>query len=363
MVDPWGTQNINNEDEERLIKEFGLQPIDDVMWMSVKEHNSYFRRRITFAHRDFDLIIKAMERNAPWAVMSGIKPSGSFHLGTFTTASEIVELQNMGGRSYYCIADIESWEDNGISYADAYNTAIDNLADILALGLNPNRAYVWRQSKERIVKNVPFKVARKITNAWMRDMYGDKEFGLYLAALIQVGDILLPQIKDEPMPTVVPVGLDQAPHLRLTRDLTEIYYKKFFKPSSTYHRLLPGLDGSEKMSKRNPNSYFSFDEELESIKYKVSKAFTGGRGSAEEQRRLGGETEKCMIYRILMYGFEKDDKVLTDLYQDCRGGKILCGPCKKRAIETIITYIKNHRERKQDTLPIAREILSRKHKR
>lgn len=363
MVDPWGNQNINNEDEERLIKEFGLQTFDDVTWMSVKDQNRYFRRRIIFAHRDFNLILNAIEKNEPWAVMSGIKPSGPFHLGTFTTASEIVEFQKMGGRAYYCIADIESWEDNGIPYEEAYNTAIDNLADILALGLDPDRAYIWLQSRERIVKDVPFKVARKITNAWLKDMYGDKEFGLYMAALVQVGDILLPQIKDEPMPTVVPVGLDQAPHLRLTRDLTDIYYKKFFKPGSTYHRLLPGLDGSDKMSKRNPNSYFTFDEELDSIKSKVNKAFTGGRGNAEEQRRLGGETDKCMIYRILMYGFEQDDKVLTDLYQDCRSGKILCGSCKKRAIETVLSYIKNHRERKKATLPTAREILGNEGKR
>ena len=331
--------------------------------MSVKDQNRYFRRRIIFAHRDFNLILNAIEKNEPWAVMSGIKPSGPFHLGTFTTASEIVEFQKMGGRAYYCIADIESWEDNGIPYEEAYNTAIDNLADILALGLDPDRAYIWLQSRERIVKDVPFKVARKITNAWLKDMYGDKEFGLYMAALVQVGDILLPQIKDEPMPTVVPVGLDQAPHLRLTRDLTDIYYKKFFKPGSTYHRLLPGLDGSDKMSKRNPNSYFTFDEELDSIKSKVNKAFTGGRGNAEEQRRLGGETDKCMIYRILMYGFEQDDKVLTDLYQDCRSGKILCGSCKKRAIETVLSYIKNHRERKKATLPTAREILGNEGKR
>jgi len=363
LVDPWGNQNINNEDEERLIKEFGLQTFDDVTWMSVKDQNRYFRRRIIFAHRDFNLILNAIEKNEPWAVMSGIKPSGPFHLGTFTTASEIVEFQKMGGRAYYCIADIESWEDNGIPYEEAYNTAIDNLADILALGLDPDRAYIWLQSRERIVKDVPFKVARKITNAWLKDMYGDKEFGLYMAALVQVGDILLPQIKDEPMPTVVPVGLDQAPHLRLTRDLTDIYYKKFFKPGSTYHRLLPGLDGSDKMSKRNPNSYFTFDEELDSIKSKVNKAFTGGRGNAEEQRRLGGETDKCMIYRILMYGFEQDDKVLTDLYQDCRSGKILCGSCKKRAIETVLSYIKNHRERKKATLPTAREILGNEGKR
>jgi tryptophanyl-tRNA synthetase len=357
LIDPWSSNAIQTDDERRLIQEFGLAAVDDDLRERILQ-SRYFRRKIIFAHVNFDTIIEAIDHNSPWAVMSGIKPTNPFHLGNFTTAAEIVEFQNLGATAYYCIADIEAWEDNGTFYDKSFEIAVDQLADILALGLNPDKAYIWLQSREPLVKDVPYKVSRKVTKAMLEAIYGEKEFGLYLAALVQVGDILLPQLKEGPMPTVVPVGLDQAPHLRLTRDLTALYYKAFFKPSSTYHRLLPGIDGSEKMSKRNPNSMFTFSEDLDSIRNKIMRALTGGRGNAQEQREKGGEADKCMIFRILLFLFEEDETALNERYRMCYGGELLCGQCKKESIEIILNFIKNHREKKESTVSIAREILT-----
>jgi tryptophanyl-tRNA synthetase len=184
-IDPWSSSNILDEDYHRLIKEFGIEEISDVTREKFRAH-PFIRRKVIFGNRDLNVVHKAIEKDKPWAVMSGIKPSGSFHLGTMTTALEIVEFQKMGAKAYYCIADIESWEDNGISYEDAEETAVDNLADILALGLDPENAYIWRQSQESIVKDVCFKVGRLVTHNMVNAIYGDKPFGLYLAALIQV---------------------------------------------------------------------------------------------------------------------------------------------------------------------------------
>lgn len=356
--DPWGNSIVGEEDYERLCRDFGIQLFED---LAVPDPNRFLRRNVIFGHRDFEAIVDAMYKAKPWAVMSGIKPSGSFHLGTFTTASEIVAFQQMGARAYYCIADIESWEDNGIPYEDAYETAVDNLADILAVGLDPDpaRTYVWRQSAEPIVKDVAFKVARLVTNAMLQAIYGDKRFGLYLSALVQVGDILLPQVRDEPMPTIVPVGIDQDPHIRLTRDLTRRYYKGFFLPGATYHKLLPGLDGSEKMSKRNPNSYFSFEEDVAAIRKKLMRAFTGGRPTAKEQRELGGNTDVCMIYMMMLYHFEPDDAVVKELYRQCQAGEILCGNCKKKNADKIIAYIEEHQRKKARLVDTARDMLDR----
>ena len=263
-MDPWSSDNIDDDDIDRIMKDFGIEVVSDLVRQKFV-NNRFFRRKIIFGHRSLEDIVNAIENKQPWAVMSGIKPSGPFHLGTLTTALEIVEFQKMGAKAYYCIADIESWEDNGITYEEAEESAVDNLADILALGLDPKKSYIWRQSKEPIVKDVCFKVGRLVTQNMVNAIYGEKPFGLYLAALIQVGDIVLPQVMDGPQPTIVPVGIDQDPHIRLTRDLTRRYYKEkmegvkiqehgFFLPGATYHKLLAGLDGTEKMSKRNPNS-------------------------------------------------------------------------------------------------------------
>lgn len=358
-IDPWGSSVILDEDYGRLVKKFGIQEVD----LTVKKKMSasrFFRRKIIFGHRDIDAIIKAIEKKKPWAVMSGIKPSGPFHLGTLTTALEIVEFQKMGAKAYYCIADIESYEDNGIYYKEAEPDAVDNLADILALGLDtdPKKAYVWRQSEERIVKDVAFKVGRLVTRNMITAIYGEKPFGLYLAALIQVGDIVLPQVLDGPQPTIVPVGIDQDPHLRLTRDLTRRYYKNFFVPGATYHKLLKGLDGSDKMAKRNPNSYFTFNESLESIKKKIKNGLTGGRKNKEEQKKLGGQPEICMIYKIEMYHFEDDDKKLEEIYNQCVSGELMCGDHKKQCIEKVLNFIEAHRKKKEKLIDKARQILN-----
>ena len=368
-MDPWSSSNILDEDYERLINEFGIERISDIMRQKLLK-NRFIRRKIIFGHRSLEDIFKAVEKKEPWAVMSGIKPSGPFHLGTLTTALEIVEFQKLGGKAYYCIADIESWEDNGIPYEEAGETSVDNLADILALGLDPSpkKAYIWRQSKEDIVKDVCFKVGRLLTLNMVNAIYGEKPFGLYLAALIQVGDIILPQVLDGVQPTVVPVGIDQDPHIRLTRDLTRRYYKEikkdgkiiqqeFFLPGATYHKLLPGLDGSDKMSKRNPNSYFTFNESFESIEKKIKGAVTGGRRNKKEQQELGGEPQKCMIYKILMYHFEDDDDKLAEDFEKCVKGELLCGEHKRDCIEKVLKYIKEHRKKKEKLIDKAREIL------
>jgi len=355
-IDPWGASALVEDDYTRLIKEFGIEEITETLRQKMLT-NRFIRRKIIFGHRDLNLVFKAIENDQPWAVMSGIKPSGPFHLGTLTTALEIVEFQKMGGKAYYCIADIESWEDNGISYKDAEDDAIDNLADILALGLDPKKAYIWRQSKEPIVKDVAFKVSRLVTQNMLNAIYGEKTFGLYLSALVQVGDIDLPQILDGIQPTIVPVGIDQDPHIRLTRDLTRRYYKKFFLPGATYHYLLPGIDGSEKMAKRNPNSYFTFNEPLESIERKIKGSLTGGRKNKKEQQELGGEPRKCMIYKMLMYHFEEDDEKLAKDFEMCIKGELLCGEHKQECVEKVLNFIKDHQRKKETLTDKARELL------
>ena len=368
-MDPWSSDGIDEDDYERLIEEFGIERMDELKRQKLID-NRFVRRKIIFGHRSLDDIFKALEKNMPWAVISGIKPSGPFHLGTLTTALEIVEFQKMGGKAYYCIADIESWEDNGIPFEEAEEDSVDNLADILALGLDPSpeKAYIWRQSKEPIVQDICFRVGRYLTQNMVNAIYGEKPFGLYLAALIQVGDIVLPQVMDGPQPTIVPVGIDQDPHIRLTRDLTRRHYKEikkngkivrdaFFLPGATYHKLLAGLDGTDKMSKRNPNSYFTFNEDLDSIAKKVKGALTGGRRNKQEQQEIGGEPQKCMIYKIMMYHFEPDDKKLAEDFEKCVKGELMCGDHKKECVEKVLDFIKKHREKKEQLIDKAREIL------
>ena len=90
---------------------------------------------------------------------------------------------------------------------------------------------------------------------------------------------------------------------------------------------------------------------------KLQNAFTGGRGNAEEHKKLGGIPENCMIYKIMEWHFEPDDKALQDRYIRCRGG-LLCGYCKKEVIEKVLAFVADHNQRKKANIPIAEKILS-----
>ncbi|MHA1270470.1 MAG: tryptophan--tRNA ligase [Candidatus Helarchaeota archaeon] len=372
-IDPWGSTLI--KDYKRLMEDFGISEFKEL-----KKHypnpNHLIRRDIVFGHRGFESVLNAIIKGTKFNVLSGIKPSGPFHLGTLTTAWEIVDFQKQGGTAFYCIADLEAYEDNGISLDESYKIAIDNITDILALGLDYKKAYIYRQSKEDRVKDMAFEFSRGVTMNMLKAIYGVREFGLYMTSMIQVGDILLPQLEDfgGPAPTVIPVGVDQDPHIRLTRDIAKKFRNfdfkrglnsksifknnvRFIPPAATYHKLMRGLDGSDKMSKRNPMSYFTLNEEPDSIRKKILNAFTGGRDTASEQRKLGGKPHICNIYDLYKFHFITDDSELENIFKKCISGEILCGECKKIAIEKILKFVEEHKKKKEKYLDLAKEIL------
>jgi len=359
VIDPFGTTII--EDYERLYQEFGIQPFKPLL-DEMPNPSAAMRRGVIFGHRDFERVLKAMKNHEEFAVMSGIKPTGEFHLGTLQTAREVIYFQQQGATAFYCIADVEAYEDNRIPFERSQKYAVGNVADLLALGFDPKKGYIYKQSNDTRVKDLAIMFGRGVTLATMKAIYGERHMGLYISALIQAGDILLPQLKDfgGPKPTVVPVGIDQDPHLRLTRDLAFKFRRRynFNPPSSTYHKLIKSLDGSPKMSKRDPMSYFTLEEKPEVIAKKIANAFTGGRPTAEEQRRLGANPDICPIYDLYLFHFFERDQDVAKLYNyECKGGKILCGEDKQRLIKIVTDFVKEHQRKRRQYIDKAREIL------
>ena len=358
VLDPWGTTVV--DDYNHLYEEFGIQKFDSLS-SQIPNPNMYMRRGVIFGHRDFDRVLETMKQGGKFAVMSGIKPTGDFHLGTLMTAKEIIYFQQQGAQAFYAIADIEAYEDNRLSFEETEKIAVGNVADLLTLGFDPKKGHIYRQYKEQRVRNLAIHFGAGVTLATMKAIYGERHIGLYLSALIQAGDILLPQLKDfgGPKPTVVPVGVDQDAHLRLTRDLANKFRRKFkfISPSSTYHKILKGLDGSPKMSKRNPMSYFTLNEEPKAIGKKISSAFTGGRATVDEQKKLGGVPEICPIYEIEMCHFVEDDKDVVETYNCCKCGSLLCGEHKARTKKIVMQFVEVHQRKREKLVDTAREIL------
>jgi tryptophanyl-tRNA synthetase len=361
-LDPWGTSSV--KDYGRLQSEFGIAPAAP-LFSRFKKPSPNMTRGIDFGQRDLARVIDAVDANKPYAVMSGIKPDGAFHLGNKITADDMIYFQSLSKKAtvYYCIADVEAYADNGISFSESSKTAVRNVADILALGLDPDQALVYKQSEEMRVMRMATIFSRGVTNNMLKAIYGERQIGLYLSALIQAGDILMPQLPDlgGPKPVLVPVGADQDPHIRLSRDLAARYGSefKFVPPSAIYHRLQLALTGGDKMSKRVPESGFTLADPAAVAAKRVRSAFTGGRDTVEEQRRLGGRPEICPVYDLYRFHFARNDDHVDVVYNECTKGIRLCGECKQEAAGLVKSFLEDHHKRRDSLMADAKELIAK----
>jgi tryptophanyl-tRNA synthetase len=359
-LDPWGTSSI--KDYSRLQSEFGIEPIAPLL-PRFKKPSPHLSRGIDFGQRDLGRVIDAVDNHKPYAVMSGIKPDGVFHLGNKMTADDMIYFQSLSKKAtvFYAIADVEAYADNGLSYSESSKTAVRNVADILALGLDAERAVVYKQSEEMRVMKMSTIFSRGVTNNMLKAIYGERQIGLYMSALIQAGDILMPQLPEfgGPKPVLVPVGADQDPHIRLSRDLAARYHDEFgfIPPSAIYHRLELALTGGQKMSKRAPESGFTLDDTPAEASRRVRIAFTGGRDTVEEQRRLGGRADICPVYDLYRFHFAKDDAHVDRVYYECTKGIRLCGECKDEAIGLVKSFLEDHHKKRNSMMSDAKELL------
>ncbi|MFZ3385419.1 MAG: tryptophan--tRNA ligase [Candidatus Methanoperedens sp.] len=120
----------------------------------------------------------------------------------------------------------------------------------------------------------------------------------------------------------------------------------FMPPASTYHKFMTGLQGG-KMSSSIPESYIALTDKPEDGAKKVMRAITGGRVTLEEQKKLGGEPDKCSVYELMLYHLVEDDNELLEVYKDCVGGTRVCGNCKKFTAELMREFLKDHQEKRE----------------
>jgi len=364
-LDPWGTSTI--KDYARLQSEFGIEPVAPLL-PRFRRPSPHLSRGIDFGQRDLVRVLDAVDKNKPYAVMSGIKPTGDFHLGTKMTADDMIYFQSLSkkGTVFYAVADVEAYADNGLSFEQTSKIATRNVADILALGLDPDRAVVYLQSEELKVMRLGTVFSKGVTNNMLRAIYGERQIGLYMAALYQSGDILMPQLPElgGPKPVLVPVGADQDPHIRLSRDLAARYHEEygFIPPSSIYHRLMLSLNGSDKMSKRAADSLLTLDDSQKDATKKISTAFTGGRDTVEEQRRLGGRAEICPVYDLYRFHFARDDEHVERVYQECTKGIRLCGECKQEAMGLVKEFLSEHQRKREALMKDAKDLMVKSRK-
>lgn len=364
-LDPWGSSSVR--DYSRLQAEFGIEPVQPLLGR-FKRPSPHMSRGVDFGQRDLARVADAIDAGKPYAVMSGIKPDGSFHLGNKMTADDMAYFQSLSKKAtvYYSIADVEAYADNGLSFQATSKIAVRNVADVLALGMDPDRLVAYKQSEEVRVMRMSAIFSKGVTNNMLKAIYGERQIGLYLSALVQAGDILMPQLPElgGPRPVLVPVGADQDPHIRLARDLAAKYSSEFgfIAPSAIYHRLELGLTGGGKMSKRVADSGFTLDDQPAEASRKVLASFTGGRDTVEEQRRLGGRADICPVYDLYRFHLAEDDLYVSRVYDECLAGARLCGDCKKEAASLVKKFMTAHQKKRDTMMSEATEVLTQSKK-
>lgn len=350
VIDPYSSELI--EDYSKIVKDFGLDIFNP---KDFPDPNRLMRRGIVFAGRDLGIISSCIKDKKPFYVLSGIMPTAErIHLGTKMVVENIKYFQEHGAKTYILVADLESSAARGVSLKTARKNALDfQIPSYIALGLDPKKTIFYFQSDNKQVVHLAYEFSKKITLNEFRAIYGTADPSRIVSALTQAGDILYPQL-EERMPGIIPVGIDQDPHIRLTRDIVRrTKEKKFFLPSGIYHKFTPSLDGSLKMSKSRPESYIELPEDTDSVCKKIKKAVTGGRSTLEEHRKLGAEVEKCMVFELLKQHLVEDDKELEKIHEEYKSGAMTSGEIKELACKKAIAFMDDFNKR----LEKARKIV------
>ncbi len=336
IIDPYGSELV--EDYVKIIKDFGLSSFNS---KNYPKPNRLMRRGVVFAERDMKKVLKAMKDKKPFYVLSGIMPTAQkVHFGTKMVVENIAYFQKQGAKTFCLVADLEAAAARGVSLEEARKNALEfQIPAYIALGLDPKKTVFYFQSENKDVIKLTYESSKRITLNEYRAIFGIADPGRVMSALTQAADILYPQLKER-MPGVIPVGVDQDPAIRLTRDIVRrTREKKFFLPAALYHKFTPSLDGEIKMSKSRPESCIDLPEGPKKVCKKIMRAKTGGRKTVEEQKKLGGEPEKCIIFELYKQHLIEDDKELKKIYNNCKKGRLLCGEDKKNCCKLMSKFM------------------------
>lgn len=237
-------------------------------------------------------------------VFSGIRATGRLHLGNYLGAVKgMLALQDQ----YDCIF--------GVMVLHAITTPYNPqklpddtrqvILDYLAAGLDPQKCHLMIQSFEHVDLSYLLSTIYPVSRLEDLPTYKDKKaqypkdinLALLYYPVLMAADILLYKAE------LVPVGIDQEPHLEVTREIARkfnlMFGQTFPEPQrfATSGGYIPSLTGTGKMSKSVEGSFINLTDDLETIKAKLAKAPTdSGRGS--EIPKVGGVAALLEFIRL-----------------------------------------------------------------
>jgi len=350
IVTPWHVEG--DIDYDKLIKRFGTEKISSELQERIKkvagEDHFMLRRGIFFSHREMNRILDDYEKGNGFFLYTGRGPSGHTHIGHLVPWVFAKWLQEkFDVNMYFQLTDDEKFYSKpNLTLEETGKFAYENALDFIALGFKPEKTKIIINTRNiQTLYPIAAKVAKKINFSNTKATFGftnETNIGMIFYTSLQSAPCFI-----EDKPVLIPLGVDQDPHFRLTRDIAPKIGKP--KPALIHNIMIPGLEGpGGKMSASNENSTVYTTDAPDVVKKKINKyAFSGGQPDIEQHRKLGGNPDIDVSYQYLRIFFEPDDNKLKTIYGEYKSGKLLTGELKAILIEKMNDFLVVHQEKRE----------------
>ena len=350
IVTPWHVEG--DIDYDKLVKKFGTEKISTGLQNRIREitgeDHFMLRRGIFFSHREMNRILDEYEKGNKFFLYTGRGPSGHTHIGHLVPWMFAKWLQEkFDVNMYFQLTDDEKFYSKpNLTLEDTKKFAYENALDFIALGFDPKKTKIIINTKNiQTLYPIAAQVAKKINFSNTKATFGftnETNLGMIFYTSLQSAPCFI-----EDKPVLIPLGVDQDPHFRLTRDIAPKIGK--IKPALIHNIMIPGLEGpGGKMSASDENGTVYTTDTPKEVKKKINKyAFSGGQPDMEEHRRLGGNPDIDVSYQYLRIFFEPDDVKLKSIYDDYKSGRLLSGELKAILIEKINLFLGVHQEKRE----------------
>lgn len=276
-------------------------------------------------------------------IVSGMRPTGPLHLGHL---HGVLNTWKKLQEEYECFYFIADWHALTTEYEDPSRIrdyTKELLLDWLAVGLDPDKATIFLQSEVKEHAELYLLLGMITPVSWLernptyKDMLQNLNgknlamYGFLGYPVLQSADILIYRAHK------VPVGLDQVPHLELTREIARrfnyLYGNNFFpEPEAllSENAKVLGIDG-RKMSKSYHNAIFLKDPP-EEIRKKVLAYVTD---TLRPKKSDPGDPEnRCVAFNLIKLYYNEEEK--KTIIEDCKKAILGCVECKKRLADRIL---------------------------
>jgi len=381
VVTPWeveaGSEGI---DYDKLMRDFGAERIDEaliarmVKLMRSAPHR-FLRRQLFYTHRDFGKLLDEYERGVPFYLYTGRGPSSEslhlWHLMPFLFTKWLQDVFNVP-LVIQLTDDEKFFFKENLSLEETHRLAYENAKDIIACGFDPDLTFIFTDLDYiDAMYPVVCKIQKAVTFNQAKGAFG-------FDGSSNLGKIQFPAVEAAPaFPVTFPhifkgradvsclitMAIDQDPFFRVTRDVAPRLGWR--KPALLHSKFFPALQGPKtKMSgsSESPATIFMTDTPQQ-IHDKIHKyAYSGGRATLEEHRRLGADLAVDVPYRYLSYLLE-DDERLADIGREYGSGRLLSGEVKDILVEELVRITAEHQQRKAlVTDEIVRHFMDRNRK-